>query len=207
MLEKILLISLISLINPDPLPVYYLQAKNNTVIEKTVNALLCVQIEQNLKKDKNFYVLVESKEENSKIDKKIYYNYQEETCENMHSKNISFDDLSEEFSNFEEKPNLQNADDGFHYEYKLNKKQDNYKYALMLITNFTGQENFTVQYNSFCVDAVLIYVVVVVASLLGLIIIAIIIVCKCYVSKKAKQMAQYGKDGEESLVGDTNTAS
>ena len=175
MLEKILLISLISLINPDPLPVYYLQAKNNTVIEKTVNALLCVQIEQNLKKDKNFYVLVESKEENSKIDKKIYYNSQEETCENMHSKNISFDDLSEEFSNFEEKPNLQNADDGFHYEYKLNKKQDNYKYALMLITNFTGQENFTVQYNSFCVDAVLIYVVVVVASLLGLIIIAIII--------------------------------
>jgi hypothetical protein len=66
---------------------------------------------------------------------------------------------------------------------------------------------YTVQYNSFCVDAVLIYVVVVVASLLGLIIIVIIIVCKCYVSKKAKQMAQYGKDGEESLVGDTNTAS
>ena len=86
-------------------------------------------------------------------------------------------------------------------------KEDNYKYAFMLITNFTGKENFTVQYNSFCVDAVLIYVVVVVASLLGLIIIAIIIVCKCYVSKKAKQMAQYGKDGEESLVGDTNTAS
>ena len=73
--------------------------------------------------------------------------------------------------------------------------------------NFTGKENFTVQYNSFCVDAVLIYVVVVVASLLGLIIIAIIIVCKCYVSKKAKHMSQYGKDGEESLVGDTNTAS
>ena len=42
---------------------------------------------------------------------------------------------------------------------------------------------------------------------MAVIIIAIIIVCKCYVSKKAKQMAQYGKDGEESLVGETNTAS
>ena len=207
MLEKILLISLISLINPDPLQVYYLPAKNNIAIEKTVNALLCVQIEQNLKKDKNFYVLVESKEEKTTIDKKIYYNYLEDTCEDMETYNISLDDLSEEFSNYEEKPNLQNADDGFHYEYKLNKKEDNFKYAFMLITNFTGKENFTVQYNSFCVDAVLIYVVVVVASLLGLIIIAIIIVCKCYVSKKAKQMAQYGKDGEESLVGDANVPS
>ena len=140
-------------------------------------------------------------------DDEIYYNYLEDTCEDMETYNISLDDLSEEFSNYEEKPNLQNADDGFHYEYKLNKKEDNFKYAFLLITNFTGKENFTVQYNSFCVDAVLIYVVVVVASLLGLIIIAIIIVCKCYVSKKAKQMAQYGKDGEESLVGDTNTAS
>ena len=207
MLEKILLITLISLINPDTIDVYYLKAKNNTVIKNRKNALLCVQIEENLKKDKNFYILFESKEEHSTINKKIYYNYLEDTCEDMETYNISLDDLSDEFSYYEEKPNLQNADDGFHYEYKLNKKEDNFKYAFMLITNFTGKENFTVQYNSFCVDAVLIYVVVVVASLLGLIIIAIIIVCKCYVSKKAKQMAQYGKDGEESLVGDTNTAS
>ena len=207
MLEKILLITLISLINPDTIDVYYLKAKNNTVIKNRKNALLCVQIEENLKKDKNFYILFESKEEHSTINKKIYYNYLEDTCEDMETYNISLDDLSEEFSNYEEKPNLQNADDGFHYEYKLNKKEDNFKYVFMLITNFSGKGNFTVQYNSFCVDAVLIYVVVVVASLLGLIIIAIIIVCKCYVSKKAKQMAQYGKDGEESLVGDTNTAS
>ena len=207
MLEKILIIALISLINPEPLDVYYLKAKENTVIDNRTEALLCVQIEENLKKGKNFYVLFESKEENSTINKKIYYNYLEDTCKDMKTKNISFDNISKEFSNYEEKPNLQNADDGFHYEYKINKKEDNQKYALMLITNFSGKENFTVQYNSFCVDAVLIYVVVVVASLLGLIIIAIIIVCKCYVSKKAKQMAQYGKEGEESLMGDNNVAS
>ena len=202
MLENILLISLISSLMYADLKTSFLPAKESLTISDQKNALICIQIEENLKKGKNFYILFESKDENSTINKTIYYNYREESCQTNTTQNISYDELSE-FKFHTNKPNLQNNDDGFHYEYKLNKTDDAKKYILMLVTNFNGTNNFTIKYNTYSVDAVLIYVVVVVASLLGLIIIAIIIVCKCYVSKKAKQMAEYAKDSEEPLGTET----
>ena len=205
MLEKIIFISLISsFLNDDEYcKDCYLEPKKDVTFKKN-NSFICIQIDTNLTKG-NFYILIESKEENSIIDKNISYNYTEYSCQHNTSQNVSFN-KEYNFSNQQDQPNLKNNDDGFHYEYKLNKADNAQKYILMLVTHFNGTNNFTVKYNTHSVDAVLIYVVVVVASLLGLIIIAIIIVCKCYVSKKAKQMAEYAKDGDESLVGETNEA-
>ncbi len=206
MLEKILFISIpliSSFLYDNCSNDCYLEPKSSVTVSKS-NSFICIETNTNLTND-NFYILIESNEENSIIDKNISYNYSESSCKYNTSQNVSFD-KEYNFSNQQENPNLKNNDDGFHYEYKLKKTGNDQKYILMLVTHFNGTNNFTVKYNTHSVDAVLIYVVVVVASLLGLIIIAIIIVCKCYVSKKAKQMAEYAKDGDESLVGETNEA-
>ena len=201
MLAKFLLIAILSLINSDTLAINYLKPNEylNLTVTESKDFLICIQIQKDLQKDKNFYLLFESEEESTTINKTIFYNYLDTSCETEIEKDIDLNNLSNIFENTQEQPNLENEDDGFHYEYKINKKEDNHKFALLLVTNFTG-ENMTLQYNSFSVDAVLIYVVVCIAGLMAVIIIAIIIVCKCYVSKKAKQMAQYGSLADEGLV-------
>lgn len=201
MMVKFLLIALISFIISTKLAINYLEANENIdlTVTESRDFLICVQIQEDLKRDKNFYLLFESGEENTTINKPIYYNYLDTSCENETEKDIDLNDLSKEFKNTQEQPNLENEDDGFHYEYKINRIEDKYTHTLLLVRNFTG-ENMTLQYNSFSVDAVLIYVVVCIAGLMAVIIIAIIIVCKCYVIKKAKQMAQYGNLADEGLV-------
>ena len=191
MLDKILLVLLISLIHSDSLEVHILKKNSNIDISNQKDAVICVELYEDLKKDDNFYLIFSSKEKGKKMDKTIYYESLDDSCENQKTKDVNYTNLTKDFRYSEGKPNLETEEDGFSYEYKLQKKTDSQKYMLLLYRDFTGN-TINIQYNPFAATTILIIVVVIIVSVIFVIILIIVCICLCVRKKRQKQtLPQY----------------
>ena len=128
MLEKIVLILLITSIYSEirNVSVHYLETNKKVKIENKSESLLCVHIDESLKKDDIFYIQFSSDEKNKKMDKTVYFNFTKESCQNMTEKDIDFDKLSTSFE-ANNKPNKETKEDDkditFFKEYEIKKKK------------------------------------------------------------------------------------
>jgi len=191
MLDKILLVLLISLIHSDSLEVHILKKNSNIDISNQKDAVICVELYEDLKKDDNFYLIFSSKEKGKKMDKTIYYESLDDSCENQKTKDVNYTNLTKDFRYSEGKPNLETEEDGFSYEYKLQKKTGSQKYMLLLYRDFTGN-TINIQYNPFAATTILIIVVVIIVSVIFVIILIIVCICLCVRKKRQKQtLPQY----------------
>ena len=191
MLDKILLVLLISLIHSDSLEVHILKKNSNIDISNQKDAVICVELYEDLKKDDNFYLIFSSKEKGKKMDKTIYYESLDNSCENQKTKDVNYTNLTKDFRYSEDKPNLETEEDGFSYEYKLQKKTGSQKYMLLLYRDFTGN-TINIQYNPFAATTILIIVVVIIVSVIFVIILIIVCICLCVRKKRQKQtLPQY----------------
>ena len=200
MLEKILLLLLISLIKSEQIKVNFLDQAKGVEINNNTNFILCIQLPEKIKKNNEFYLLMDCEEKNAKINKNIYYDFQENSCVNLKNKNIDLDNPSKEFNYNENIPNLEEDKKGIHYEYKISKKENNKNYVMMLFRDFSG-EQIKFNYSFFSLRVVLIITIIIVIAIILFITLFIIILCKCYLRKKEPQiMKQY----KTSFIDDNN---
>lgn len=194
MLDKIVLVLLISLIHSETqiLKVTPLETNKEIQIDPTKNGLICVQLYEDLKKDDSFYLVFSSEEKGIKMNKTIYYQPFENSCNDPSQRDIDFDNLKATFKYSESKPNLETEDNGFSYEYEIKKKEDKQKYMLLLFRDFTGKNKLKVVYSPFSVTTILIFVVVIVVVIIFVIIMIIVIICICVRRRRQKQtLPQY----------------
>ena len=122
MLEKILLLSLISLLYADSVKVYYL--KTNDIIEiseQKKNFLVCVQIYEDLTKGDNFYLIISSEEKGDSMNKNLFYNFSSNSCQNPETLNINISNPG--LKNSKSDVKLEDTSKGFSYEYEIEKKR------------------------------------------------------------------------------------
>ena len=142
-----------------------------------------------MKKDDNFYLVFSSEEKGIKMNKTIYYQPFENSCNDPSQRDIDFDNLKATFKYSESKPNLETEDNGFHFNQiendnvfdlpnitfnEIKKKEDKQKYMLLLFRDFTGKNKLKVVYSPFSVTTILIFVVVIVVVIIFVIIMIIV---------------------------------
>ena len=208
MLDKIVLALLISLSfsNITNLTLEYIDSYKQVDLGGLKNGLICIHIYDDIKKDDNFYVVFSSQEKGEKMNKTIYYNLTKESCEKLEKKEIDFDDLSNIFKYKDGKPNLETEENGFSYEYKITKKEDDQKFTLLLFKDFNGTQ-LKVQYSQINVTRVLIMVIIIIGVIIFIIIIIIVIICICNRKRKQKQLPQYQtSNAQEPIMAEENNA-
>ena len=187
MVKKILLLLLIASIHSEktPLKVTQIDDYKEHKISNQNNSLVCVELNKDLKKDQKFYIVVFTKQKGETIDKDIHYNITETSCKND-TFDIDLTNLKKEFEKTDNNPDEGDDKEGFSYLYILEKKEDNQKYAFILIKGYSGTE-FYVGYSPIDLTKIL----VIILSVVGVIIVAIvvtIIVCCCCCCKKRQQI-------------------
>ena len=210
MLEKIVLILLITSIYSEirNVPIYYLETLKEVKIENKPEGLLCVHIDESLKKDDTFYILFSSEEKNKKMDKTVYFNFTKESCQNMTEMDIDFDKLSTSFE-ANNKPNQESKEDDkditFSKEYEIKKKEKDINFMLMLYKDWNGKE-LKVTYTSISAGGFIIIILVIIG--VGLLVIAIIIAIICICCRKRNRTAinsQYNSSyGQDPIMPDEN---
>ena len=210
MLEKIVLILLITSIYSEirNVPIYYLETLKEVKIENKPEGLLCVHIDESLKKDDTFYILFSSEEKNKKMDKTVYFNFTKESCQNMTEMDIDFDKLSTSFE-ANNKPNQESKEDDkditFSKEYEIKKKEKDINFMLMLYKDWNGKV-LKVSYNPISAKGALIMILVIIG--VGLLVIAIIIAVICICCRKRNRTAidsQYNSSyGQDPIMPDEN---
>ena len=207
MLEKIVLILLITSIYSEirNVPIYYLETLKEVKIENKSESLLCVHIDESLKKDDTFYIFFSSEEKNKKMNKTVYFNFTKESCQNMTEMDIDFDKLSTSFE-ANNKPNQESKeDDKFSKEYEIKKKEKDINFMLMLYKDWNGKE-LKVSYSPISAKGALIMILVIIG--VGLLVIAIIIAVICICCRKRNRTAidsQYNSSyGQDPIMPDEN---
>ena len=207
MLEKIVLILLITSIYSEirNVSIYYLETHKEVKIENKTEGLLCVHIDESLKKDDTFYIFFSSEEKNKKMNKTVYFNFTKESCQNMTEMDIDFDKLSTSFE-ANNKPNQESKeDDKFSKEYEIKKKEKDINFMLMLYKDWNGKA-LEVKYNSISGGRVLVMILVFIG--VGLLVIAIIIAIICICCRKRNRTAidsQYNSSyGQDPIMPDEN---
>ena len=179
MLEKFLFLILLSSIYTNELPVKYLEKYGNITVDLTdseeKNFCVCVEIDEELQKDDDFFLLFSCDEKDTKMKKSIYYNFTEISCNQSTPIDIDLNNLDKEFNMKIDTPNLESNDLGFVNEYKITKKENNQKYVLLLVKDFNGDIT-DILYSSFSAKNVVIFVIVIVLSIIVLIIIVIVLI-------------------------------
>ena len=187
MIKKILLLLLIASIHSQThIKVTQIDDFEKHKITNQNNSLVCVELNKDLKKDQKFYILVFTEEKGQTIDKDIHYNITETSCKNDTYRDIDLTNLKKEFEKTDNNPDEGDDKQGFSYQYTLEKKEDNQKYAFILIKGYSGTE-FYVGYSPIDIKQVL----VIILSVVGVVIVAIvvtIIVCCCCCCKKRQQI-------------------
>ena len=184
MLEKILLVLLISLINSDTVEIKYLA--ESLEINNRPNFLLCIKFPEKLKQSDGMFLLLDCEEKNATINKTLYFNYLDESCENLNSQDINFNNISGEFYYNDNEPNLEENRKGIHEEYKIIKKEDNKNYVLILLKDFNGTK-INLQYGKLSRRIVLVIIIVCVIVTIFILVAAVIIFIKYYLQKKKPQ--------------------
>ena len=199
MLEIILLLSLLSLLQADVLNVTYLETNQNISISES-KFILCVQISDDIAKDDYFYLLFECDDEDKKMEKTLYYKFEEKSCKDKNTFEIDLNKPEEKLQQSEKEINIESKYNGFHYEYKFEKKEENQKYMLLLVKDFDGEE-MKIRCNTFSVTAVIIWVIVIIVIIIAVVAIGIIIVCLFFNKRKEASMDQ-GAIAHDNLVND-----
>ena len=210
MLEKIVLILLITSIYSEirNVPIYYLETLKEVKIENKPEGLLCVHIDESLKKDNTFYILFSSEEKNKKMNKTVYFNFTKESCQNMTEMDIDFDKLSTLFE-ANNKPKKETKEDDKDFtlfkEYEIKKKEKDINFMLMLYKDWNGKE-LKVSYSPISAKGALIMILVIIG--VGLLVIAIIIAVICICCRKRNRTAidsQYNSSyGQDPIMPDEN---
>ena len=187
MIKKILLLLLIASIHSQThIKVTQIDDFEKHNITNQNNSLVCVELSKDLKKDQKFYILVFTEEKGQTIDKDIHYNITETSCKNDTYRDIDLTNLKKEFEKTDNKPVEGDDKQGFSYQYTLEKKEDNQKYAFILIKGYSGTEFYVG-----CSPIDIKQILVTILSVVGVIIVAIvvtIIVCCCCCCKKRQQI-------------------
>ena len=188
MLEIILVISLLTLFQAETLNVTYLEADKNISITDS-NFMLCVQLSDDIAKEDNFYLLFECEDKDKKFDKVLHYNLIEQSCKDTKTYEIDLDHPEAILKSREKETNIESNYNGFHYEYKFEKKEENQKYMLLLVKGFDG-EQIKITCNTFPVTAVITWVIVIIVIIIAVVAIGIIIVCLFFNKIKETSMEQ-----------------
>ena len=210
MLEKIVLILLITSIYSEirNVSIYYLETHKEVKIENKTEGLLCVHIDESLKKDDIFYIHFSSEEKNKKMNKTVYFNFTKESCQNMTEMDIDFDKLSTSFE-ANNKPNQESKEDDkditFFKEYEIKKKEKDINFMLMLYKDWNGKE-LKVTYSPISGDRALLMILIFIG--VGLLVIAIIITLISICCRKRNRTAidsQYNSSyGQDPIMPDEN---
>lgn len=182
MLEKILFALLICLINSERVEINFLNSSNKVEVNNSY-FLLCIKMPEKLKQSEHIFLVLDCDEKNATINKTIYYNYLNISCENDKYKEINFNNLTGEFNYIESELNLEEDNRGIHHEYKIIKKESNQNYILMLIKDFKGNQ-IKIEYSKLSLRVILVVIIACVVGVILTIIIIFIIVFKYYVNKK-----------------------
>ena len=205
MIGKIIFISFITIIFSEKIVVKHLIWE----VEKKVmenSALLCIKLDDGIKKDDNFYLLFLAEEKNEKINKTIYYNLSEVSCENMNSTEINFNNLSNTFQYRTEKLYLCVDENKFIHEYEIKKENDNQKYMLTLYSNFsnTSGKGIKAKFSNDSASNIIILFIIIASIFLGIMLIITLIIYR-YVNKKKRE--QINENFENSLKAPINNSS
>ena len=188
--------------------IYYLETLKEVKIENKPEGLLCVHIDESLKKDDIFYIHFSSEEKNKKMNKTVYFNFTKESCQNMTEMDIDFDKLSTSFE-ANNKPNKEIKEDDkditLFKEYEIKKKEKDINFMLMLYKDWNGKE-LKVSYSSISGDTALLMILIFIG--VGLLVIAIIITLICICCRKRNRTAidsQYNSSyGQDPIMPDEN---
>ena len=188
MLEKIWIISLtlIALFNGvklEELHTEYLDTDKPIDVSGYKNFTVCMHIKEDLKKDDTFYLIIACDEKGAKIEKKLYYSFSAGSCKDL-KYDVDLANPEKKFGKCEEKTDYDSSDsDKIYNEYKLKKLDDNDKYMIFLVKDFTGNK-LTISYASM---SPITLVIILVCSIVGgviLIVVVIIIICCCVCRKR-----------------------
>ena len=195
MLEKILLVSLtlISLfhgvklneVNSNEVDLFYLETDKSVDVENHKNFALCVHMKESLKKDDIFYLLMASKDEKAKMNNTLNYKFLKNSCENFKT----VDGNPGYYDKYIDKTENKINEDIFYYEYKITKLNDDDKYMIVLIREFTGNK-MTIQYSYILPATLIIILVVCIVGGVVIIVVVIIIICCCVRRKKVAAVQQ-----------------
>ena len=205
MIGKIIFISFITIIFSEEIVIKHLiWGAEKKVMENS--ALLCIKLDDGIKKDDNFYLLFLAEEKNEKINKTIYYNLSEVSCENMNSTEINFNNLSNTFQYRTEKLYLCVDENKFIHEYEIKKENDNQKYMLTLYSNFsnTSGKGIKAKFSNDSASNIIILFIIIASIFLGIMLIITLIIYR-YVNKKKRE--QIYENFENSLKAPINNTS
>ena len=205
MIGKIIFISFITIIFSEEIVIKHLiWGAEKKVMENS--ALLCIKLDDGIKKDDNFYLLFLAEEKNEKINKTIYYNLSEVSCENMNSTEINFNNLSNTFQYRTEKLYLCVDENKFIHEYEIKKEDDNQKYMLTLYSNFsnTSGKGIKAKFSNDSASNIIILFIIIASIFLGIMLIITLIIYR-YVNKKKRE--QINENFENSLKAPINNSS
>ena len=147
-----------------------------------------------------------AEEKNEKINKTIYYNLSEVSCENMNSTEINFNNLSNTFQYRTEKLYLCVDENKFIHEYEIKKENDNQKYMLTLYSNFsnTSGKGIKAKFSNDSASNIIILFIIIASIFLGVMLIITLIIYR-YVNKKKRE--QINENFENSLKAPINNSS
>jgi len=205
MIGKIIFISFITIIFSEEIVIKHLiWGAEKKVMENS--ALLCIKLDDGIKKDDNFYLLFLAEEKNEKINKTIYYNLSEVSCENINSTEINFNNLSNTFQYRTEKLYLCVDENKFIHEYEIKKENDNQKYMLTLYSNFsnTSGKGIKAKFSNYSASNIIILFIIIASIFLGIMLIITLIIYR-YVNKKKRE--QINENFENSLKAPINNSS
>ena len=205
MIGKIIFISFITIIFSEEIVIKHLiWGAEKKVMENS--ALLCIKLDDGIKKDDNFYLLFLAEEKNEKINKTIYYNFSEVSCENINSTEINFNNLSNTFQYRTEKLYLCVDENKFIHEYEIKKENDNQKYMLTLYSNFsnTSGKGIKAKFSNDSASNIIILFIIIASIFLGIMLIITLIIYR-YVNKKKRE--QINENFENSLKAPINNSS
>ena len=205
MIRKIIFISFITIIFSEEIAIKHLiWGAEKKVMENS--ALLCIKLDDGIKKDDNFYLLFLAEEKNEKINKTIYYNLSEVSCENMNSTEINFNNLSNTFQYRTEKLYLCVDENKFIHEYEIKKENDNQKYMLTLYSNFsnTSGKGIKAKFSNDSASNIIILFIIIASIFLCIMLIITLIIYR-YVNKKKRE--QINENFENSLKAPINNSS
>ncbi len=188
MFAKILIISLTLIalsneVNIKNLPVEYVETDNYAEVSDATEFVVCVHMNENLKKDDTFFLVIGTEEKEVKMDRKIHYKLDSQSCKGETEKTVDFDKLDNEYNlNSEGKFDTSNSDTLYN-EYEIKKLNDNENYMIGVITGGNGKK-IKVSYAKMSPTTLLIILGCSIAGGVVLIIIVIIIICCCLCRRK-----------------------
>ena len=187
MLKKTLFLLLFSLIYSQivNLDVFKLKDYENITINKQ-SSLICYELHKDFKTNVEFYLQVNCDEADKTMSKTIYYNLTDESCQNLNNVKIDFKNIKSQFKyNIEEPKDSVEGPNGFFYDYGITKIDDNQKFLLLLLHDFTGKK-FSISFAPISAGKIFKVLIALFLLFLSIIILACVFICiKCGRDKSA----------------------